>query len=418
MKRRTLPACIALFVACCGRSEPPHPAAMEPTSADAPSVGDGRRSSSSDERAARFAKRLEGADAVHVTGGDLSRGAGGPPVGDPLFDVTRPDDVREFVALFRFESGPDPPMCDCWGGPWFEFRRGTSRLAELSLHHLHTIRGEGPENDDAVGVDGVLTEESVAALCSWLARHGVPGPAKAREDAEKNRLTGERVAARQRDILGAALFDRVVAASDEAAAWGAIRAGIADDRARAVAVLRVLGAQRLGGNDTVTACVRNRGNDVATVNAIAGVAERPFADDETLRGFGIWLADAARNLRLNAATESRVAPRIEEAGRRVLTDDEADVRTVAIQGLRRIPRPDSVALLREVLSGRMARTTGGEPFAFDSATVADVAEILALRLGDTASLPRVRELAADTSSPEHARFAECERWLSTLAARK
>lgn len=264
----------------------------------------------------------------------------------------------------------------------------------------------------------MLTEESVVTLCAWLARHGVPGPAKAREDAERNRLTGERVASRQRDILGAALFDRAVAASDEAAAWAAIRAGTADDRARAVAVLRVLGAQRLGGYDAVTTCVRNRANDVAIVNAIAGVAERPFADDETLRGFGIWLTDAARNLRLDAATESRVAPRLEEAGRRVLADDEAGVRTVAIQGLRRIPRPESVALLREVLSGRMARTTGGEPCVFDPSTVADVAEILALRLADTASLPRIRGLAADASSPEHARFAECERWLSTLAARK
>jgi hypothetical protein len=114
MKRRTLPACIALFVACCGRSEPTHPAAIEPTSADAPSVGDGSRSPSGDERVARFAKRLEGADAVHVTGGDLNRGAGGPPAGNPLFDVTGPDEIREFVGLFRFESGPDAPVCDCW----------------------------------------------------------------------------------------------------------------------------------------------------------------------------------------------------------------------------------------------------------------------------------------------------------------
>jgi hypothetical protein len=398
----------ALAAASCGDRAP----APRPNPAAAPS------GPTAEERAERFAGRLAGADRVLVFSGDLESRENDPPEGRLLLEVARPQDVREFVALFRFEPGPDRPICDCRGGPWFRASRGQVPCATFSLHHESTIRGEGPGDAEALGADAALTEASADALCGWLDARGIHEPAASRKDAARLIRIGEAVDARRREILGANAQRRAAATDDVGAVERLLRETFPDARARAVVALRVLGSARQYDNDAIAEAAFLTAADADVRSSVVDLTTKPVADDELLRGLGLWILRGVARFRLDLAYVRRIGPAFEASARRVLADDEAFARADAVEGLRRLATPEAAALLREVLSGRVRRVPGAAPTAFDAATVASVVEILAFHLADVESLPRIRELAADATSPEHAKFAEAERWLVRVAEKK
>jgi hypothetical protein len=84
-----------------------------------------------------------------------------------LFEVSKPDDVRDFAEHLQFDKGQALATCPCKGYPRVDWYQGTQRIATVSIQHCQAIRWKG------FGADAKLTSKSSRWLTQWLTDHGV-----------------------------------------------------------------------------------------------------------------------------------------------------------------------------------------------------------------------------------------------------
>ncbi len=89
----------------------------------------------------------------------------------PLFELSDPDEIREFAEHLEFKKGQTLATCRCNGYPRVDWYQGKQRLATVSVQHGQAIRWKGFQ------ADAKLTSSSSRWLVQWLTDHGV--------DAEK-----------------------------------------------------------------------------------------------------------------------------------------------------------------------------------------------------------------------------------------
>ena len=85
----------------------------------------------------------------------------------PLFEVSKPDEVREFAEHLEFKKGQTLATCPCNGYPRIDWYQGKQRLATVSVQHGQAIRWKGFQ------ADAKLTSTSSRWLVQWLTDHGV-----------------------------------------------------------------------------------------------------------------------------------------------------------------------------------------------------------------------------------------------------
>jgi hypothetical protein len=84
-----------------------------------------------------------------------------------LFEISKPDEVREFAERLEFHTGQTLATCPCNGYPRVDWYQGKDRIATVSIQHCQAVRWKG------FGADAKLTSRSSRWLTQWLTDHGV-----------------------------------------------------------------------------------------------------------------------------------------------------------------------------------------------------------------------------------------------------
>jgi hypothetical protein len=84
-----------------------------------------------------------------------------------LFEVSKPDEIKQFAEHLEFQKSQTLAMCPCSGYPRVDWFQGKQRLATVSIQHGQAIRWKGFQ------ADAKLTADSSQWLQQWLASHGV-----------------------------------------------------------------------------------------------------------------------------------------------------------------------------------------------------------------------------------------------------
>lgn len=84
-----------------------------------------------------------------------------------LFELTTPDEIKQFAEQLVIEKGQTLGMCPCSGYPRVDWYRGKERLATVSIQHCQAIRWKGFQ------ADAKLTSKFGRWLQKWLAEKGV-----------------------------------------------------------------------------------------------------------------------------------------------------------------------------------------------------------------------------------------------------
>ncbi len=84
-----------------------------------------------------------------------------------LFEISGPDNLRQFAERLEFEKGQTLATCPCNGYPRLDWYQGKDRIATVSVQHGQAIRWRG------FGADAKLTSQSSRWLVQWLTDHGV-----------------------------------------------------------------------------------------------------------------------------------------------------------------------------------------------------------------------------------------------------
>ncbi len=318
-------------------------------------------------------------------------------------ELGTPEAIAEFLALLEVDDCDSGMRCMCCGSPTFEFHAGSKLLAAVSLHHDSHLRW----NSKAWPGDVYLTEASRLALAAWLARHGEPEPmeniesSRRREAAERHReerqlalLGAERLAALRADLGDA---DGIAKYPD------VLRRFEPDPDRRVLLALRLRGAAGDTWSEDVTYAVTD--SLAAEPDEAVIRIGRAAPDDEARLGFALYLL---RNGGVRGLSDAVLDDVVPPAARRLLADADPSIRGRAIDRLGEVKRPFAIDLLRRVLAGERFESKGaaGSTGAVGregaagatkevetSHNVAAAASSL-VELGDVASLPRIREVAA------------------------
>lgn len=147
----------------------------------------------------QFVEVVKGADRIRVrSGGTCHRE---PSQEKTLFEV---EGVGEFLARLEIQEDRSGFHCRCCGEPTFEFYSGETLVAVLGFHHGDAVRWP-----DQWPGDAALTRESSAALCQWLADHGVRGPMEALEQSRRDEKEAQRKQAAIERILTKEVFQEL-----------------------------------------------------------------------------------------------------------------------------------------------------------------------------------------------------------------
>ena len=84
-----------------------------------------------------------------------------------LFEVAKPDEIRQFAENLVFQKEQALGLCPCNGYPRVDWYQGKKRLATVSIQHGQAIRWKGFQ------ADAKLTSTSSRWLVQWLSDHGV-----------------------------------------------------------------------------------------------------------------------------------------------------------------------------------------------------------------------------------------------------
>jgi hypothetical protein len=84
-----------------------------------------------------------------------------------LFELSNPDEVRQFAEHLEFQKSQSFAACPCNGYPRIDWYRGKDRIATASIQHGQAIRWKGFQGD------AKLTSKSSQWLLQWLADRGV-----------------------------------------------------------------------------------------------------------------------------------------------------------------------------------------------------------------------------------------------------
>ncbi|MHC4200124.1 MAG: leucine-rich repeat domain-containing protein, partial [Planctomycetota bacterium] len=137
-------------------------------------------------------EKLAGTTRVRVRSGGACAHTSDEEIADrkTLVEVAEPAVIAEIIGHLRINEEESDFGCGCCGYPTFEFCKGDTLLASLSLHHGRSVRwrkGRWPG-------DGMLLAEDASFLVKWLADRGVTLPLeqveaeKAEERAMANKL--------------------------------------------------------------------------------------------------------------------------------------------------------------------------------------------------------------------------------------
>jgi hypothetical protein len=85
----------------------------------------------------------------------------------PLFELSKPDEIKQLAEQLVFEKGQTLDVCYCNGYPRVDWYRGKERLATVSIQHCKAVRWKGFQ------ADGKLTSKSGQWLKQWLVEKGV-----------------------------------------------------------------------------------------------------------------------------------------------------------------------------------------------------------------------------------------------------
>jgi hypothetical protein len=114
-----------------------------------------------------LAKAVAGADRIRVrSGGTCHRDIDSERT---LFEETEHAKIEDVIRAIQIDTMRSSwQRCRCCGDPSIEFYRGGELIVTLGFHHGTNLRWrEGWRGD------GLLTDESAAALRAWLVEHGV-----------------------------------------------------------------------------------------------------------------------------------------------------------------------------------------------------------------------------------------------------
>lgn len=150
----------------------------------------------------QFVEVVKGADRIRVrSGGTCHRD---PSQEKTLFEV---EGVQDFLARLEIQEDRSGFHCRCCGEPSFEFYSGETLVAVLGFHHGDAVRWP----DEWPG-DAALTRRSSAALCQWLADHGVRGPLEELERSQRAEEEAQRKQAAIEKILTKEVFEELQSA--------------------------------------------------------------------------------------------------------------------------------------------------------------------------------------------------------------
>jgi hypothetical protein len=92
---------------------------------------------------------------------------GRAPKAKILFEMAKPDEVRQFAEQLEFQKGQTLAVCNCNGYPRVDWYEGKTRVVTASIQHAQAIRWKG------FHADAKLTSTSSRWLLQWLSEHGV-----------------------------------------------------------------------------------------------------------------------------------------------------------------------------------------------------------------------------------------------------
>jgi hypothetical protein len=84
-----------------------------------------------------------------------------------LFELSKPDEIRQFAENLAFQKGQTLGLCPCNGYPRVDWYEGKKCVATISIQHCQAIRWKGFQ------ADAKLTSKSSRWLQQWLTDHGV-----------------------------------------------------------------------------------------------------------------------------------------------------------------------------------------------------------------------------------------------------
>ena len=84
-----------------------------------------------------------------------------------LFEIAKPDELRQFAENLAFQKGQTLGCCPCGGYPRVDWYAGKQCLATVSIQHCQAIRWKGFQGD------AKLTSASSQWLRQWLTDHKV-----------------------------------------------------------------------------------------------------------------------------------------------------------------------------------------------------------------------------------------------------
>lgn len=127
-----------------------------------------------------------------------------------LFEIADVAEIRREVESWRVNDEKSGFHCMCCGEPSLEFYKNGKLVTTLGFHHGRSLRW--PEGWPG---DALLTEVASDAICAMLARHGVAGPQKEREEGKLREAASHRLWSSYSKLVADEIFDQWRKASEE-----------------------------------------------------------------------------------------------------------------------------------------------------------------------------------------------------------
>jgi hypothetical protein len=329
-------------------------------------------------------------------------------------------DAKELQALVRSIVIDEPRSgfhCMCCGEPSFEFYAGEALLGTVGFHHGNGLRWSGGWPGDAA-----LTPECADGLADWLAKRGVTGPKREREESRRRAAAQSRRWDRVKAIVSPELWEQMTAAKSQKDLRAALLA--ASD---VKLCLRLYGSHDGSWNleaglDSAVKAILEETDGKTLSEAVAAVQ----GDPEGALGAARWVLNEKRGKELTPEVRARCLPAMARIG---LSHSRAISRERTLYALLDLQDGAAVGPLKEVVNGTlvprpvkegdedepggMVTAVPGDPEIPDGASSTAFAAYVLARLGDKSATARIRALREKAAASDAALLDKALRLIDT-----
>jgi hypothetical protein len=343
-----------------------------------------------------------------------------------LAEIAQPHEIGRFLDGIEIDEEGSNFYCGCCGNPTFEFYAEDRLVAMVGYHHGRSLRWAGGQ----WSTDALLTEPSQAFTISWLAQHGVEGPRREIEEAQRRRNEDARRQQRYAELIPPEILAAAMEAESKIS-WSNDRSGekkrklVADvlmmqekdAQASIELYLRVLGVTANSHTwNTYYECQDTMAQNLLPRfkgPELAQAATHVMQDEEGILGAARWFLGENGWRNLDESDRERI---VVPLAQRALQHRYRDTRMRVMNALSEIHSAWATELLRSMLSrptdpswprpktkpqyGWKIDLAGGEKVYADECSDAVWAAFCLAKMGDSASLSAIQKLAEESQEQD------------------